>query len=165
MSECASIKVRLINSQSPYLYIQHPLLEAIISLVREQNGHLMKQGAVLVDDTDEGSDISVLFLMEHAVQDGRSNKMGAPNVISQKLQFASIDSTGNVTNAVVSAPHLNLRAATTEEISSMRVELDAERFGLIWKKAIQFATVELAQRHLNEIRDRRLPEIDKVTGD
>jgi hypothetical protein len=88
--------------------------------------------------------------------------VGAPNIISQKLQFASIDSTGNVTNAGI-APHLNLRAATAEEISSMRVELDAEWLRTdLEKKAIQFATVELAQRHLNEIRDRRLPEIDKV---
>ena len=79
-------------------------MEAIISLVREQR-HLMKQGAVLVDDTDEGSDISVLFLMEHTVQDGRSNKVGTQPLFPV-LQFASIDSNRNVTNAGI-APHLN----------------------------------------------------------
>ena len=38
-----------INQQPVALFVYpgHPLLEAVIDLVREQNGHLMKQGAVL----------------------------------------------------------------------------------------------------------------------
>ncbi len=59
-----------INQQPVALFVYpgHPLLEAVIDLVREQNGHLMKQGAVLVDDTDDGVDVSALFLLEHSVQ-------------------------------------------------------------------------------------------------
>ena len=128
-----------------FVYPGHPLLEAVIDLVREQNGHLMKQGAVLVDDTDDGTDVSVLFLLEHSVQDGRQNQSGKPNIISQKLQFASIDSVSQVTNAGI-APHLNLRPATDVEIDLVNPELNAEWLRKdLEKMAVQFATVELAQ--------------------
>ena len=153
-----------INQQpvAAFVYPGHPLLEAVIDLVREQYGHLMKQGAVLVDDTDHGTDVSVLFLLEHSVQDGRQNQAGKPNIISQKLQFASIDSVSQVTNAGI-APHLNLRPATADEIDLLNFELKADWLRKdLEKMAVQFATVELAQAHVSEVKARRIPEIDKV---
>ena len=54
----------------------------------------MKQGAVLVDETDPGQDLSAIFLLEHSVQDARSTSTGKPHIISQKLQFAAIDKDG-----------------------------------------------------------------------
>jgi hypothetical protein len=122
----------------------------------------MKQGAVLVDDTDDGEDISALLLLEHSVQDGREKYSGYPNLISQKLQFVSIVSSNVVSNAGI-APHLNLRPATSEEIVAMEDDLNADWLCTdLEKKAAQFATVELAQSHVAEVRARRLPEIDKV---
>ena len=153
-----------INQQpvASFVYPGHPLLEAVIDLVREQNGHLMKQGAVLVDDTDNGTDVSVLFLLEHSVQDGRQSQSGKPNNISQRLQFASINSVNQVTNAGI-APHLNLRPATTDEIDLVNSELNAEWLRKdLEKAAVQFATIELAQSHVAEVKARRIPEIDKV---
>jgi hypothetical protein len=153
-----------INQQpvASFVYPGHPLLDAVISLVREKNDHLMKQGAVLVDDTDDGRDVSALFLLEHGVQDGRPTSSGNANIISQKLQFAAIDEEGNVTNAGI-APHLNLRPATPDEIGGVEEILNAEWLrGDLEKKVVQFATVELAQGHVAEVRARRLPEIDKV---
>ncbi|WP_170518608.1 helicase-related protein [Ruegeria atlantica] len=153
-----------INQQpvAAFVYPGHPLLEAVISLVREQNEHLMKQGAVLVDDTDDGNEVSALFLLEHSVQDGRATSSGSPNLLSQRLQFASINKDNEVTNAGV-APHLNLRAAKAEEI-----ELVEDALSVGWlrndleKRIVQFATIEMAQKHLAEVRRRRVPEIDKV---
>lgn len=153
-----------INQQpvAAFVYPGHPLLDAVISLVREQNDHLMKQGAVLVDDTDDGTDVAALFLLEHSVQDGRSTGSGNANVISQKLQFAAIDEAGTVTNAGI-APHLNLRPATPEEIGRVEDLLNADWLrGDLEKKVARFATVELAQGHVADVRARRLPEVDKV---
>ena len=65
----------------------HPLLESVISLIREQYGHLMKQGAVMVDDADEGEDIQAVFLMEHGIEDGRKTSAGTAQVISQRLSM------------------------------------------------------------------------------
>ena len=140
----------------------HPLLESVISLIREQYDHLMKQGAILVDDTDPGEDITAIFLLEHSVQDGRPTATGKAHIISEKLQFAAINSRGEATNAGI-APHLNLRPAEPEEIALAQSLLDEDWLqNDLEKTAVRFATVELAQRHVADVKARRLPEIDKV---
>lgn len=140
----------------------HPLLDAVISLVREQYEQIMRQGAILVDDTDLGDALSAIFLLEHTVQDGRVTSIGKPHVISQRLQFAAIDKAGNTVNAGI-APHLNLRPATMEEIEAVRDQLEESWLTTeLEKAAIRFATVELAQGHVAEVRARRVPEIEKV---
>ncbi|MBA4492442.1 helicase-related protein [Paracoccus sp. S1E-3] len=140
----------------------HPLLEAVISIVREQHDHLMKQGAVMVDETDLGQDLSAIFLLEHSVQDGRPTSTGKAHIISEKLQFASIDKTGQASNAGI-APHLNLRPATAEEIALVSDKLHEDWLrNDLEKAAIRFATVDLAQSHVAEVKARRLPEVAKV---
>jgi hypothetical protein len=140
----------------------HPLLEAVISIIREQYDHLMKRGAVMVDDTDASDQISALFLLEHSVQDGRPTSTGHSHIISEKLQFADIDKQGMASNAGI-APHLNLRAAKPEEIALVEDQLNEPWLrNDLEKTAVHFATVELAQKHVGEVKARRLPEIDKV---
>lgn len=153
-----------INDQpiAAFVYPGHPLLDAVISVVREQNNHLMKQGAVLVDDTDDGTAVEALFLLEHSVQDGRPGHAGNANLVSQKLQFATVNQGGKIHDAGI-APHLNLRAATLEEIASIQTEISAPWLSAdLEKRVVQYATIELAQAHVAEVRERRLPEIDKV---
>lgn len=153
-----------INQQpvAEFVYPGHPLLEAVISIIREDYDSLMKQGAVLVDDTDGGNQLSAIFLLEHSVQDGRRTSAGQPHVVSQKLQFAAIDKNGKTINAGI-APHLNLRPAKHDEITLVE-DLLKERWltSELEKTAVNFATVELAQHHVAEVKARRLPEIDKV---
>ncbi len=140
----------------------HPLLEAVISIVRERYGSLMRQGAVLVDETDPGEEFSAVVLLEHSVQDARPTATGRPHIISEKLQFATVRQDGSVIDAGT-APHLNLRPARPEEAA-----LFADRSTETWlrsdfeRTAIEFATAELARAHVAEVRARRLPEIDKV---
>ena len=140
----------------------HPLLEAVISLVREQHDHLMKRGAILVDDTDPGEEVTAIFLLEHSVQDGRPTATGRPHVVSERLQFAAIDRNGVSTNAGI-APHLNLRPAEPEEIERVEDLLGADWLRAdLERTAVRFATVELAQKHVAEVKARRIPEVDKV---
>lgn len=153
-----------INQQpvAAFVYPGHPLLEAVISVVCEQHDHLMKQGAVLIDDTDDSNTVSAIFLLEHSVQDGRPTSSDNPNVISQKLQFTAIDQSGQVTNAGI-APHLNLRPAAGHEIEAVQDRLNEDWLcSDLEKTVMQFATVTLAQEHVAEVRNRRRPEIDKV---
>ena len=65
----------------------HPLIEAVISIIREDYEQLMKQGAVLVDETDAGQDLAAIFLLEHSVQDGRQTSAGKAHIV---LTAASI---------------------------------------------------------------------------
>ena len=140
----------------------HPLLEAVISIIREQYGHLMKLGAVMVDETDMDEDIQAVFLMEHSIEDGRKISSGKPQLVSQRLQFASILEDGAVTNAGI-APHLNLRAAIADEIGAVKEELSGDWLSDDLETKIKnFAIIELAQAHLKEVKARRLPEIEKT---
>lgn len=140
----------------------HPLLEAVISLVREQYDHLMKQGAVLVDESDDNTELTAVFLLDHAVQDGRPTSTGKPHIISERLQFASVDKAGKATNAGI-APHLNLRPATQDELAVASDKLHEDWLKQdLEKAAVRFATMELAQGHVSEVKNRRLPEIAKV---
>jgi superfamily II DNA or RNA helicase len=140
----------------------HPLLEAVISVIREQYEQIMRQGAILVDDLDTGTAVSAVFLLEHSIQDGRTTSAGKPHIVSEKLQFASVDKTGRTVNAGI-APHLNLRPATSDEIATVRPFLEEDWLTTdLEKTAVRFATVELAQAHIAEVRARRLPEIEKV---
>jgi superfamily II DNA or RNA helicase len=154
----------LINQQPVATFVcpGHPLLEAVISIIREDYEQLMKQGAVLVDETDAGQDLAAIFLLEHSVQDGRQTSGGKPHIVSQRLQFAAIDKAGHTTNAGI-APHLNLRPATPEELALVTDELNQAWLTTnLEKTAVEFATVELAQGHVAEVKARRLPEIAKV---
>ena len=153
-----------INQQPVAAFIcpGHPLLEAVISLIREQYEQIMRQGAILVDETDTGDALSAVFLLEHTVQDARTTSGGKPHVISQRLQFAAIDKAGSASNAGI-APHLNLRPAAPEEVDLVRDLLDEDWLTTeLEKTAIRFATVELAQGHVAEVKARRIPEIEKV---
>ena len=74
----------------------HALLDAVVDMTLERYRDLMKRGAVLVDDADDGEDTRALFYLEHAVQDGRIARGGGQLVVSQRLQFAEIDRAGAI---------------------------------------------------------------------
>ena len=140
----------------------HPLLEAVLSLIKEQYSHLLRQGAVMVDESDMSENLQAVFLIEHEIHDGRKTSSGMPQTVSKKLQFARLSSTGEVTDGGL-APHLNLRTLKDEEAALMESELSADWLqGAIEDRIKQFAVINLAQSHLKEIKERRLPEIDKV---
>lgn len=143
----------------------HPLLEAVISIIREQYGHLMKQGAIMVDDADMGENLRAVFLLEHSIEDGRRTSSGAQQIVSQRLQFASIGEDESVTNAGI-APHLNLRPATDEEARAATKELTQGWLSSDLESTIKnFAIIELAQAHLKEVKARRMPEIEKTESE
>ena len=153
-----------INQQpvAAFIYPGHPLLEAVISVIREKYDYLMKQGAVFVDDIDLGDVLSVIVLLEHDVRDGRLLATGKPHIVSEKLQFAAIGPDGNATDAGI-APHLNLRPVRPEEVALVddlltEAWLNSDLEGT----AGAFATVDLARAHVGEVKARRLPEIEKV---
>lgn len=153
-----------INKQpvASFVYPGHPLLEAVISVLREKYSYLMRQGAIYVDDADVSETLSVVVLLEHDVRDGRTLASGKPNIISSRLQFVAIGPDGTATDAGI-APHLNLRPAQANEI-----ELVDDLLTEAWLSddlehtAKSLATVDLARTHVTEVKARRLPEIAKI---
>ena len=140
----------------------YPLLDSVVDLIEEQYGAVLKQGAVLIDETDTGFQPRALAYIQHAVRDGRIRRDGQPIIVSQRLQFAEIRPNGGVNDAGP-APYLDYRPATEAE----RRALGAEVLAAPWlasgldRLAESYAIAELAPAHLAEVRARRLAEIDK----
>lgn len=140
----------------------HPLLDAVIEMIYEQHSDLMRLGAVMVEESDLGSEPRAAFLIEHAIQDGRTTSGGNPLTISQRLQFASVDEEGNIISEGM-APHLNLRKPTEDERQVLLKILNRGWLNANLEATVQsYAITNLARQHLEDVLARRKPEIDKV---
>ena len=93
----------------------HPLLDATLDLVIERYRDLLKRGAVLIDDTDDGDQVRALVYLEHSIQDARTDRAGNRRVVSKRLQFVEVDQTGQPKNAGP-APYLDYRPPTEQEL-------------------------------------------------
>ena len=140
----------------------HPLLDATVDLVWEENRDLLQQGAVLVDETDDGEELRVLFYLEHAVQDGRMGRDGRQQVISRRLRFVRVDRNGHIGEAGP-APYLDYRPLAEEERSRIAEVLKTPWLtDNIENKVLAHATCYIGRPHLKEVCERRSQEIDKV---
>ena len=59
----------------------HPLMLSMSDMILEEHANLLRQGAVLVDPSDEGLEPALLFLLTHEI------KSGDGTVLSKRLQF------------------------------------------------------------------------------
>ena len=140
----------------------NPLLDSTIDIVLERHRDLLKRGAVLVDPADAGEDVRVLFYLEHSVQDGRTDRSGARRVVSRRLQFVEIDSTG-VARPAGSAPYLDYRPATEEERRLVGPHLEQPWLSEgLQDKVLTFAVASLVPGHLDEVRKCKEEQIVKT---
>lgn len=140
----------------------HPLLEAISDLILERHRALLKQGATLVNDADEGEALRVLFYLEHAVADGRVDTSGSRRVVSRRMQFVEIDAAGDM-RPCGAAPYLDYRPITGEEkviLAQMQSAgwLSRDLEGTV----VEYAIGHLAAEHLREVKERKLQRIAKI---
>jgi superfamily II DNA or RNA helicase len=143
----------------------HPLLDSTIDLVLERYRDLLKRGAVLVNDADEGEDIRALFYLHHAVQDGRQNRTGEQLVISERMQFVEVNAAGRVRDGGP-APYLDYRPITAAERAIVADELTASWLSRnLEAEVLGYAITQLTPSHLDEIRTRRVGEIAKIEAE
>lgn len=134
----------------------HPLMLAVSDLVLEQHSNIMRQGAILVDPTDEGSEASLLFLITHEI------KSGDGLVLSKRLQFVRVAHDGNATFAGW-APHLDYeplaatdRTLLTNLLASDWICADQQQ------RAVALAATTIVPEHYNEVATRRFDHVDKT---
>ncbi len=139
----------------------HPLLEATLKVVLDREGGVLRQGSILIHEQDWSTVPRLLFLLEHSVTDGVVTRHGR-RVISKRVLALSAKSDGTFAMAGP-APWLDMRAADEGERALFEKLLDESWLTADWEaRARDFAVVTVAQAHLNEVRERRLAEIDKV---
>ena len=145
-----------------YICPGHPLLDATMDLVLERHRNLLKDGAVLVDETGNSDRPRVLFYLEHAVQDGGADSHGRQREVSRRLQFVEIDAEGALRDAGP-APYLDYRPLEDEERPAAEQALAAPWLTEDMETAVvAHAIAEIVPKHVEEVRARRLAQIEKV---
>ncbi len=141
----------------------HPLLDTITELILERHRDLLKQGAVLVDETDFEEEMRALVYLEHAIQDARmvveKSGKGATSsrqrIISRRMQYVEIPLTGDPQNAGY-APYLNYRPLSDEEKVVLAPLLESLAIGEDFEsKAIDYAIRHMVNQHLQEVKTHR----------
>ena len=134
----------------------HPLLDCTTDLILEQNRDLLRRGAILIDNLDDGENPRVLFYLEHVIQDGHEDRAGNRRVISKRLQFVELDSDGEMRDGGP-APFLDYEAATLPDRAALQPYLDT----LDWlrndlePRALIYAVEHLVTPHLEGLRARK----------
>jgi superfamily II DNA or RNA helicase len=142
----------------------HPLLDATLDLILERYRDLLKQGAVLVDENDEGLKPRMLFYLEHAIQDAGVTRSGDRRVVSKRLLYVEMDEDGNIRHLHY-APYLDYRPLQEGEPG---VDMIMGRPECGWlsreleQKAQAYAIAKVVPEHLDEVRSRKLALIAKT---
>ncbi|HJK78656.1 MAG TPA: helicase-related protein [Methanocorpusculum sp.] len=153
------------------LFPAHSLMRSVTALVQERYGMLLKEGAVLVDPTDESETEFLLFVLDHKVVEGDD----ARRVVSRRYQFVRVSRDGKVDDAGF-APHLDMRGMNEEEAEMMRVacgdawwlgcsggEYDMSWLGeRVEERALSYANACLVPDHYREVSRMREAEVDKT---
>lgn len=142
----------------------HALLDSVLDLTLERNRNLLRQGAVLVDETDSGPSPRVMFYLEHAIHDARSNRDGSRHVVSKRMLYVEIDGEGRLRHLNY-APYLDYRPLAAEEPSAEAL-LARPEFAWITagleKTALEHAIRTTVAEHQQEVRTVRLERIHKT---
>ena len=140
----------------------HPLLDSLVDLTLERYRELLTRGAMLVDESNRYDAPRVLIALRNAIRDGRSTRHGKPQTISERLQFVWLDEASGAVGGGP-APHLDCRPASDEEQAAITAVLDeAWLTAPLEERARTLAITDLVPRHLREVKERRLPELDKI---
>jgi superfamily II DNA or RNA helicase len=140
----------------------HPLLDATIDLTLEKHRDLLRQGAVLVDPLDQGTEPRLLFYLEHSLTDARQDANGNPRTVSRRLLFVELRRDGAPVIAGY-APYLDYETPTEAQMTSIRSLLDEPWLAQnIENKAIGFAVEKIVPDHLREVSTRREAHVQKT---
>ena len=142
----------------------HPLLDAVIDGTLEGNGNLLRQGTVLVDDQDAGTEPRVLFFLEHAIQDASVTRAGGRRIISKRVLYVEIDA-GDRAVHMMYAPYLDYRPLAENEPDQEAILnlQECSWIGSGLEQTIQqYAVAHVVPEHLGEIRQAKQPLIAKT---
>ena len=142
----------------------HPLLDAVLDLTLERHRHLLKRGAVLVDERDSGTAPRVLFYLEHAIQDAGRTRTGERRVVSKRLLYVEL-SAGAAPRHLHYAPYLDYRPLADGEPGAAAILARPECAwisGGLERQAQEHAVTRVVPGHLQEVRAARLGLIAKT---
>ena len=140
----------------------HPLLDATLDLILERHRDLLKQGTILIDESDFGDKIRALVFLEHSIQDARTDQSSNRRVVSRQVQFVEMCETGQVCGAGY-APYLDYRPPTDSEFKLLqKMEQAPWLRDEIEMRVLGYAVENLVPKHLQEVKLRTEELVDKT---
>ncbi|ABK45211.1 helicase domain protein [Magnetococcus marinus MC-1] len=137
----------------------HPLMSSVTDLVLEAHRPKLKQGTMLIDPNDEGTEPRVLFLVDHNVRESAGDQ---PRVVSRRLQFVGVYEDGRAVNAGW-APHLDFQPLDSSEQELILDVLTAPWINAnLEALALDHASRKLVPDHYEEVRSRRERQADRI---
>ncbi|MGH3297408.1 MAG: helicase-related protein, partial [Trebonia sp.] len=147
--------------RTQYVAPGHPLLDVTVDLIIDRFSGLMQQGAVLVDDRDQGEVPRTLIYLQHSVTDGQVSQDGDRRTVSKRFEFVEVTPDGQ-TQSAGWGPYLDLRPASPEELRAAATVIDAGWVRGNLEEAAVSHGITLARAHLDEVRRRTLGRVDRV---
>lgn len=142
----------------------HPLLDATMDLTLERHRGVLRQGAVLVDDNDDGDRPRILAYMEHGIQDESRTRSGERRTVSMRMYYVEIGADSKAVGRD-HAPYLDYRPLRDNEPSAPEI-MGRPECGWIGSgleaKAVEFAVSELAPEHLKDIKSYKMEHLAKT---
>ena len=106
----------------------------------------------------------MLVTLRHAIRDGRTTRHGKPQSISEQLQFVWLDEDGRAVDGGP-APYLDCRGAREDEGQRITKLMEAPWLkGPLEEQARTVAITDLVPRHLRDVKEGRLAELEKIEG-
>jgi superfamily II DNA/RNA helicase len=134
----------------------HPLMLSMSDMILEQHANLLRQGAILVDPADEGTEPWLLFLLTHEV------KSGDGTTLSKRLQFVRVTPQGGASFGGW-APHLDLDPLAESERSLLQDVTSAPWTSAEQEnRAVGLAAATLVPEHYKEVAGRRIAHVEKT---
>lgn len=144
------------QSRAVLMHPGHPLMLSMSDMITEQHANLLRQGAILVDPADEGTEPWLLFLLTHEV------KSGDGSVLSKRLQFVKVTPNGE-TSFAGWAPHLDLEPLPPSERSLIQDVISAPWAATNQEsRAVGMAAASLVPEHYGEVATRRVAHVEKT---
>lgn len=145
------------KKQAEFVHPGHPLMRSLTDLILENHGSVLKPGTVLFDSHDEGTEPSLIFMIDHRV-----TETDTEIDVSRRLQFVRIRPDGSAEN-VGMAPHLDLDIPSEEVIQiAQEIKEQAWLNRDIEQIARAYAAEKICPDHFEEAKRRRLEWVDKT---
>jgi hypothetical protein len=136
----------------------HPLLDAVVDLIVERYGTLLKQGAILVDGNDAGEEPRLLVALTQQITDGHS----PARTVSKRFDFVEIRRDGTAESAGP-APYLDYRPPAEGEDSALEEVLHEPWLASgLEELAVTWAVEHGMSEHVAEVQGRVLATVARA---
>ncbi len=140
----------------------HPLLDATVDVTMEHYRALLKQGAVLVDELDDGEEPRLLLFLESSIQDARITSTGTPTLVSRCLQFVEISQDGTAVDGGY-APYLDYRPLKDEERDAFGTLSHEDWLGRQAEQiGVSYAVGSIVPEHFGGVQRRTQDRVDRT---